>query len=144
MPQTQDITLDISTIIKEVENLHTVVTTDLTELYTPRAIFTLVHDIDPMDLAGGKATPTKTLPDDVETPPLLTHMTFQYSPLIYAPGALDSPPPLLSEGIITSVCLVSEGDLPGDCITAANDNLFGVYQYWVHQNPGTHQDGGIE
>ena len=25
-----------------------------------------------------------------------------------------------------------------------HDKLFGIYQYWVHQNPGTHPDGGIE
>ena len=27
---------------------------------------------------------------------------------------------------------------------AADDKLFRVYQYWVHQNPGTHLDDGIE
>ena len=27
---------------------------------------------------------------------------------------------------------------------AADDKLFSVYQDWVHQNPGTHMDSGIE
>ena len=39
---------------------------------------------------------------------------------------------------------MSVGDLPGERLAAATDNLFGVYQDWLHQNPGTHMDGGIE
>ena len=31
-----------------------------------------------------------------------------------------------------------------DCLTAARDMIFDVYQDWVHQNPGTYLDGGIE
>ena len=36
------------------------------------------------------------------------------------------------------------GDLPGEILTAADDKIFGVYQDWVHKNPRTHLDGGIE
>ena len=39
--------------------------------------------------------------------------------------------------------LVSESNLPGYCLTATDDMLFGVYQDWVHQNPSTHLNGGI-
>ena len=39
---------------------------------------------------------------------------------------------------------MSVGDLPGKSLTDADDNILGVYQDWVHQNPGTHLDGKIE
>ena len=36
------------------------------------------------------------------------------------------------------------GDLPGESLTDANDNIFGFYQDWVHQNPETDLHDGIE
>ena len=41
-------------------------------------------------------------------------------------------------------CLENVGDLPGKNLTNADDNILRVYQYWVHQDPGTHLDSGIE
>ena len=34
-------------------------------------------------------------------------------------------------------------NLPDVHLLGAYDMLFGVYQDWVHQNPGNHLDGGI-
>ena len=144
MPQTQDITLDISTIIKEVENLHEVVTKELAKINTPRVFFTPVHDIDTKELAGGEETPTETLPEDGEMPLLLTQPPSQYSPPLEDPHILDKPPPRLCEYASAAVCLESKGNLPGYCVTAANDKLFIVDQDWVQQNSGTHLYGGIE
>ena len=42
------------------------------------------------------------------------------------------------------VRLESKCNYHGDFLTATNDSLFGVYQDWVHQNPGTHLYGSIE
>ena len=42
----------------------------------------------------------------------------------------------------TSV-LARVGDLPEVLPQGADDMLFGVYQDWVHQNPGNHLDDGI-
>ena len=39
--------------------------------------------------------------------------------------------------------LESESDLEVFRLMAADDAIFGIYQYWLHQNPGTHLDGGI-
>ena len=79
-PKNQDSTLDIPTIIGEVENLHKVVTIDLAKLNTTRALFNPFHKLDPTELAGGEATLTKILPDNGKTPPLLTQLSSQYSP----------------------------------------------------------------
>ena len=40
--------------------------------------------------------------------------------------------------------LAIKSDLNEACLTADDDVLFGIYQDWVHQNPGTHLDGGLE
>ena len=46
--------------------------------------------------------------------------------------------------MIDAARLAIKSELPGDRLMAANDTIFGVYHDWVHQNPGTHLDGGIE
>ena len=49
----------------------------------------------------------------------------------------------LCEDVSGAVHLASKGNLPGYCLMAADDNLFGIYQDWVHQNPGTHMYDSI-
>ena len=58
MPENQDNILDLSSIIKEVENLPEVVTADFAKINTPRALFIPVHELYLTELAGGEATPT--------------------------------------------------------------------------------------
>ena len=43
-----------------------------------------------------------------------------------------------------TACLASVGDLPNERFMETDDNILGVYYYWVHQNPGMHLDGGIK
>ena len=69
---------------------------------------------------------------------------YQSSPLVDAPDALDSPPLGVQEDVSDAACLASMGNLPGESLIAANDNIFGVFQDWVHQNPRIHLDGRIE
>ena len=109
MPEDQDNTLDISTIIEEVENLQEVITKEISELNTPRKIFTPVHELDPTELAGGESTLTKNLQDDGEELPLLTQPPSRYSPTVDAP---DSPLPRLREDASAAAYLASKGNLP--------------------------------
>ena len=37
--------------------------------------------------------------------------------------------------------LASTADHPEVLLRVADDGIFGVYQDWVHQNPGKHMDG---
>ena len=76
--------------------------------------------------------------------PLLTQIHSRYPPLVDAPDALYLPLPGPREYTNNSACLASVGDLHRDRLMDANDKLFGIYQYCVHQNPGTHLDFGIE
>ena len=98
----------------------------------------------PRSSRGGEATRTKTCLDDSKTQPLLTQPTSKYPPLVDAPDAPDSPPTLTREYASNITHLASKSNLPGDRLTAADDILFEIYQDWVHQNPGTYLDGGIE
>ena len=75
---------------------------------------------------------------------LLTQLTFQYSPPVDAPYAPDSPPPGTRKDASNSTRLASEGNLDGDCLTAADDKFFEDYQDWVYQNPVTHLYGCTE
>ena len=49
----------------------------------------------------------------------------------------------LCEDSSDSACLSSVGDLPGESLTSVDEKISGVYQDWVHQNPGTHLGDGI-
>ena len=72
MPRNQDNTLDLTIIIERFKNIHEVVNKTFSDLNTPRALFTSFYKLDPIELAGGEGTSTKTLPDDGETLSLLT------------------------------------------------------------------------
>ena len=93
---------------------------------------------------GGGATRTKTPLDNGGIKPLLTQTPSQYPPPVDAPDAPDSPPPGAQEDASDSACLVSVANLPGERLMATDDNIFSFYQDWVHQNPGTYMDGGVE
>ena len=77
-------------------------------------------------------------------PPILTKPPSQYLPPADAPDALDSPLLRPQKYMSYDVIIASESDLPKDILTAVYDMLFAIYQDWVHQNPFTHLDGGIE
>ena len=57
--------------------------------------------------------------------------------------APDTALPRLRVGSSAAAHLASKGNLPGFYLTAAANALFGIYQYWVHQNPCIHTDVGI-
>ena len=76
-------------------------------------------------------------------PPILTQLPSQYQPLVDAPTAPDLPPPLLRKDESNAACPSNNRDLKRYFLTATDDMIFGVYQDWVPQNPGTHLDSGI-
>ena len=103
-----------------------VVTIELDQLNTPRALFTPVHDLDPTELAGGEATHTETLPDNGEKLSLHTQPPSQSSLLIDSPYAPESPPQLLFKYVSAAAQLEIESDLLIDHLTVVDDKLFGV------------------
>ena len=53
-----------------------------------------------------------------------------------------TPRPCIQDGYAT--CLVSMADLHEVQRKVSDNALYGVYQDWVHQNPGNNLDGGIK
>ena len=74
---------------------------------------------------------------------LYTQSPSQSPPLVDAPYSPEFPTQCLCKYASNTSRLVSEGDLPGYRLTAADDLLFGVNQDWLHQNSVTRLDGGI-
>ena len=71
--------------------------------------------------------------------PLLAHSPDQDTSSVQA-----LPPTRAHTNEGTAALQVDEGDLQEFCLSAPHVTLFGVYHVWVHQNPGTHLDGGIK
>ena len=66
-----------------------------------------------------------------------------YSLLIYTSVAPDKPPPHTPIEARNTDVLACAGYLLEVRLQGSEDIIFGVYQYWVHQNPGDHIDGRI-
>ena len=76
-------------------------------------------------------------------PPIGTKASSPNSPLTENSVDPDKPPscPRIYSG--DSSVLACVVDLLEVRLQGANTMLFGVYQDWVHQNPGNHLNGGI-
>ena len=77
-------------------------------------------------------------------PQLHTQPPSKYSPPVYVPDDPESPLQRLRKDVRNVARPASKSNLPRDRIMASDDKVFGIYQYLVQQNPGTHLDGGIE
>ena len=67
----------------------------------------------------------------------------RHSTPIDSPEDPDFSLPRLRVDVSATARLASEGNLPRARLTAPGNALFGIYQDWVHQNPGIHLDGEI-
>ena len=142
-PTIENTTPDISVIIKETGNTLGVFGKGIEYLNAPKVLFTQDDDLDPMELVKGEATQTKTPLDNGGMTPLPTQSPYKYPPLVETSDAMDSLNPGTQRDASVATLLASVGYLPRERLTAGDDNIFGVYQDWVHQNPGTHLGGGI-
>ena len=75
---------------------------------------------------------------------LYTQSPSQISPLVESPYFPESPLQRLCKDASNASRLVSEGNLPGYRLTAADDKLFGIYEDWLHQNFVTRLWGGVK
>ena len=123
--------------------MHNDINTAVEEFYTPRTLSAQPNKTYPTDIIGADTTPTKTPRDNDATPPLMTQPSSPNSPSVDSPEDPAFPPPFTLVDAGTTARLKSESDLEEVFLTAADGVLFGVYQYWVHQNPVTHLYGVI-
>ena len=76
--------------------------------------------------------------------PLRTQPYFPNSPLTDAFVAPDENPPPPRIEAVNNTRISSASDLTEVRFKGANNMIYWIYQYWVHQNPGNHLDGVIK
>ena len=123
----QNITLDLSEIIKDAKNILEVHDKRLAKLTFPRALFILDENFDPEELVVWGSTQTNPPLYNGEMSLLLTQPPSQSSPPVNAPDNPYSPPLGPRKEASNADPLSSEGNLNEDRLTAANDKLFGAY-----------------
>ena len=106
--------------------------------------FTHPDKLNPMDITTNRTTPAEKYRDNGASPLHGTQTSLMHSPLTDASAATDDPLPRLCIEDGNSTRLVSLSELPKVRLKGANISFYGVFQDWVHQNPGNHFDGGIK
>ena len=96
-----------------------------------------------MELVDEKTKTSENHQDNGATPSNVTQLSLPHSPLTDASVSSEPLPLLPRSNSDESSHLESTDEHPEVRFKASDNVLFSVYQYWVHQNPGTHQDVGI-
>ena len=109
----------------------------------PTVLFAYSNELEIPVLADSETDPTKNHQDNDTTPPLGTKSSSSHSPLEDILVAPEKPHICTHVKVRDAALQVRLGDLPDMCLLGSYYMLFGVYQYWLHQNPVNHLDGGI-
>ena len=134
---------ELAEYLDELKKIHEDVRAELEGFYSSKELFTHPDELEPTELANKEYNPAEKPQNNGATTSLLNQPSLPYSPPIYAQEAPDLPPPHPHVDTSATNRLVSEGDLPGVCLTDSDDTLFGIYQDLAHQNTGIHLNGGI-
>ena len=135
-------TLDLAGHIRELEAMHEVSEGELDTNTRPMVVFSHTDELKIPELAAAETDPPKNYQDNGATPPVNTQPSPPHSPPEDTSVASDEPPPRPRVEAGDAALQAHEGDLPDVCLLGADYMLYGVYQDWVHQNPGDHLDGG--
>ena len=95
------------------------------------------------ELDNAETNPPENHQDNGATPPVNTKPYPPHSPLEYSSVAPTAPPSCPRVKASNATLQSQEGYFPDVWLLGANYMLYGVYQNWVHQNPGDHLNEGI-
>ena len=95
------------------------------------------------ELADTNTNPPENYQDNGAMPPVNTQLSMSHSPPEDTSATSSEPPPRPGVEAGDADLQAQDGDLPDVRLLGANYMLYGVYQDWVHQNPGDHLDGII-
>ena len=123
--------------------MHDIHEEDIGAIIWKMALFTQPNKLETMYLADANIKPTKNHQDNGAFLELGTQPSFSKSPLIDTPVAPDKPPPCPCIDAGNTSFLTRVGELPEVRLQGSDNVLLGVYQYWMHQNPGNHIYGRI-
>ena len=88
------------------------------------------------ELANTETDPPQNLQDNGAMPPVSTQPSLPYSPLEDTSVASAEPPPCPRVESGDAALQACAGDLPDVFLIGADYMFYGVYQYWMHKNPG--------
>ena len=115
----------------------------LNAIEQPTVIFSCSDELKIPEIDDAKTNPPENHQDNRATLPVKTHHSPPHSPLedTFVDSTTTTPCPRVEAGDATIKARM--GDLPYVHLLGADYMIYGVYQDWVHQNPGDHLDGGI-
>ena len=99
-------------------------------------IFSHTYKIKIPELNDADTDPSENLQYNVTPPPVSTHPSPSYLPLEDTSFTSAKPPPYPCVEAGDTDLQAREGDLPDILLLSPKYMLYGVYQDWVHQNPG--------
>ena len=129
--------------ISKLETVYKVLVEDINSIIWPTVLFNHSNKLKITELSNTNTVPTKNHKDSGAMPPLVTQ---PYSPHLSLIDTLVSPVDPLPFPCVESwyaKFLVRTGDLPNVLLLGVKDMLFGVYQYYLHQNPVNYLHGRI-
>ena len=135
-------TPDIAGHISELGGMQEVAEGELDTTARPTVLFSHTDELEIQELAVAKTNPHENRQDDGAMTPVNT----QFSPTHSSPEDTlvfsTKPPPCPRIKAGDAALQARKGDLPDVRLLVTDYILYGVYQDWVHQNPGDHLDGG--
>ena len=102
-----------------------------------------IKNIEIPELDDAETNPPENHKENGTTPLVNTQPLPPHSPVEDASVASYAPPPHQRVEAVNDSLQEQEGYLPDVHLLSTNYMLYGIYQYWVHQNQGDHLDGGI-
>ena len=106
-------------------------------------LFFHTNKLEILEISNGKTDLPENLQDNDATPPVNTKPYPPHLPPEDTLVASDNPLPFPRIEAGDATLQARAGDLPYVRLIGTYYILYGLYQYWVHQNPGEHLDGGI-
>ena len=135
-------TPDLKGHISELEEMNKVGEGKLVEISRSTVIFSCIDELEILELNYDETNPPENPQDNGATPPVNTQPSPPHSTLEDASMTSAVPPPRPRVEAGNTSLQVQEGDLPDLRLLGTDYMLYGVYQDWVHKNPGDHLDRG--
>ena len=123
--------------------MHKVLEGEIDTIARPTVIFSCIDELEISELDDAETDPPENHKDNGATLPVNTQPFPPHSPP--EDTSVASAAPLLHPRVEAGDAAIQslERDLPDVRLLGTDYMLYGVYQDWVHQNPGDHLDGGI-
>ena len=131
---------DLAGHISKLEATHEVSEGDLDAIARPTVLFSHTDKLKIPELDNSETDPPENHQDNGATLPVNTQPSPPHSPLEDTLVAFVEPPPRPHVEARDAALQAREGELLDFRLLGANYMLYGVYQYWVHQNPGNYLD----